>query len=276
MRSRVARRSMLAGAVSLALHGGGVLVVVLLAGTRAAPPPPPPIELTDVQIVAPPPPPLPVPGPSRSGTRAGAGTSAKAGALGRRGHEAMPHSQTRAPRIADPFADLAMSHETPTELDPGNPEGTTGLGVGTGLFGTGTGAGAGYGSLGDGPGALQVPQPPPSLARPPRPRDSYSDSKIPGAHEFASKILVLDLSIDPRGTVRGVRVLQSVADWIDTYASAIARGYKFDPALADNGEPTSGHFLWKFVITGDDGGQADYDRSIYPGPRIAPSSRIGR
>ena len=48
--------------------------------------------------------------------------------------------------------------------------------------------------------------------------------------------------------MRDVRVLQGVSNWLDSYAAAVTRGYKFYPALSDNGEPTSGHFLWKFVI----------------------------
>jgi len=277
MAGRVAHRSKIAVAVSLALHGGVVLLLLMIAGSREAPRPPV-IELTEIQVVPPPPPPPPPPGPSRSGTRAGAGKSAKAGALGRRGHDALPRSQTRAPAVADPFADLTVSHETPTLPDPGNPAGTTGQGVGTGLFGTGTGAGAGYGSLGDGPGNLQVPPPPPSLARPARPKGDYSDWNIPGSHEFANKILVVELSIDPHGNVRDVRVLQGLSKWLDSYAAAVARGYKFHPALSDNGEPTSDHFLWKFRIRDnpDDHG-VDYTPSDHA-IRLAPASasRIDR
>jgi len=277
MAGRVAHRSKVAVAVSLALHGGVVLLLLMIAGSREAPRPPV-IELTEIQVVPPPPPPPPPPGPSRSGTRAGAGKSAKAGALGRRGHDALPRSLTRAPAVADPFADLTVSHETPTLPDPGNPAGTTGQGVGTGLFGTGTGAGAGYGSLGDGPGTLQVPPPPPSLARPPRPKSDYSDWNIPGSHEFVNKILVVELTIDPHGDVRDVRVLQGVTNWLDSYASAVARGYKFHPALSDKGEPTPGHLPWTFVIhdNPDDHG-VDYtptDHAIRMAP--ASSTRIDR
>ncbi len=272
MTGRVSHRSMFAGSFSLALHGGLVLLVFLLAGVRVVQPPRV-IELTEIQVIAPPPPPPPPPGPSRSGTRAGAGNTAKMGALGRRGHDALPRSQTRAPAVANPFADLAVSYETPTLPDPGNPAGTTGHGVGAGLFGTGTGSGAGFGVLGDGPGTLQVPPPPPSLARPPRPKDDYSDWTIPGSHEFANQILVVELSVDPHGNVRNVRVLQGVVDWIDTYASAVARGYKFYPALSDSGEPTSGHYLWKFLIHDN-----PYDHGVDYVPSdhsIRPISRSG-
>lgn len=277
MTSRVSHRSMFAGSVSLALHGGVVLLAFLIAGVRVVQPPRV-IELTEIQVVAPPPPP---PGPSRSGTRAGSGNTAKMGALGRRGHDAMPRSQTRAPAVANPFADLAVSYETPTLPDPGSPAGTTGQGVGTGLFGTGTGAGAGYGSLGDGPGLLQVPPPPPSLARPPRPKNSHSASIILGSHEFANKTLLVELNIDPHGNVRDVRILEGLSNRLDTSAAKIARDYKFYPALSDNGEPTSGHYLWKFVINDiseddredDDGGRAEPEDGPVGG---RPSTRIRR
>jgi len=274
MTSRVSHQSIFAGSVSLALHGGVVLFAFLIAGVRVVQPPRV-IELTEIQVVAPPPPP---PGPSRSGTRAGAGNTAKMGALGRRGHDALPHSQTRTPAVANPFADLAVSYETPTLPDPGSLAGTTGLGVGTSLFGTGTGSGAGFGSLGDGPGILQVPPPPPSLARRPRPKNSHSASIILGSHEFANKTLLVELSIDPRGNVRDVRILEGLSDRLDTHAAAIARGYKFYPALSDNGEPTSGTYRWKFVINdvveGDDDAMSDQGTAEVSKARL--STRILR
>ena len=253
MGRRVSRRSMFAGSASLVLHGGAVLLVLAIVGVRGAAPPV--IELTPIEVVEPPPPaPLPMPGPSAPGTQSGASASPKMGALGRRGHDAPQRSQTRAPAVADPYADLEVSYETDARPDPGPPDGTTGLGRGTGLLGAGLGSGAGYGYLGDGPGALRVPPPPASLARPPRPRYSYSDFQLTKVKEFIGSTVVLALAIDPHGVVNSVRVLESVDPSLDRRASDIARTFEFEPALDSRGEPTWGPYRWKFVIVdrGDD------------------------
>jgi TonB family protein len=233
--------------VSLALHGGLVLLALVIAGIRGGQPPQ--IELTEIELVAPPPPtPLPVPGPSAPGTQSGASASPRMGALGRRGHDAPQRSQTRAPAVADPFADLEVSYETDARPDPGPLDGTTGLGRGTGLLGAGHGDGAGYGYLGDGPGALRVPPPPASLARPPRPKHSYRDWQLPAVGQFAGSIVEVALTIDPHGHVGDVRVVKSVDESLDRRAIDIARSFEFYPALTSAGEPTSGPYRWKFVI----------------------------
>jgi outer membrane biosynthesis protein TonB len=229
------------------LHGGLVVVALVILGARGDDPPV--IELTPIEVVAPPPPtPLAMPGPSAPGTQSGASASPKMGALGRRGHDAPQRSQTRAPAVADPFADLEVSYDTDARPDPGPPDGTTGLGRGTALIGSGNGDAAGFGYLGDGPGALRVPPPPASLARPPRPKHSYHDWQLPAVGQFAGSMIEVMLTIDSHGNVGDVRVLTGVEDTLDRRASDIARGFEFYPALSSAGEPTPGRYRWQFVI----------------------------
>jgi hypothetical protein len=238
---------MFAGSVSLALHGGMVVLALVILGARGAEPPV--IELTPIELVAPPPPaPLAMPGPSAPGTQSGASASPRMGALGRRGHDAPQRSQTRAPAVADPLADVEVSYETDAPPDPGPPDGTTGPGRGTGLIGAGLGNGAGYGYLGDGPGALRVPPPPASLARPPRPKHSYRDWELPAVGKFAGSIIEFMLTIDSHGHVDSVRLVKGVTESLDRRAADLARGFEFYPALTSAGEPTSGHYRWQFVI----------------------------
>ncbi|HEU4733400.1 MAG TPA: energy transducer TonB [Kofleriaceae bacterium] len=247
MLDRIPARSKLAGSISLALHGGlGVLALVFAgtAGTRGQRPPV--IELVPVDVVGPPPAPTPPPGPSGPGKHPGAGNTAKTGTLGRRGHDAPPHSRSRAPAIADPLADLTVSYDQPSGPDPGSELGTIGTGTGAGLTGIGTGAGNGFGRFGDGPGTLSIPLP--SLARPPRPRHSYRDSVIRGSHKFGGGTVRVILTIDPRGAVRQVRLVHGLDEQLDRRAIDLARSFEFEPALDAEGKPAYGRYSWSFVI----------------------------
>jgi hypothetical protein len=153
--------------MSLALHGGVVAVLLVIAGVR---PLSPAIELTPIKVFDPPSsPPQSPPGPLGPGTQPGAGNTAKTETYGQRGHDAPPHSHSRAPVAQDPLADLTVSYDQPTGPDPGTLNGTAGSGAGTGLAGIGTGNGARYGRFGSGAGTLSIPRP--SLARLPRPEN---------------------------------------------------------------------------------------------------------
>jgi len=245
MVARVSRRSMLVGSTSLALHGGMIALLLVIAGAHTVPPL---LELTPIEVFDPPPaPPEPPPGPSGPGKQPGAGNTAKTGTFGRRGHDAPPHSHSRAPVVHDPLADLNVSYDVPTGPDPGTLHGTTGDGAGTGLTGIGTGDGKGFGRFGDGEGTLSIPLP--SLARPPRPKHDYRESIIRGSHSFGGQTLRLILAIDARGVVRHARVAHGLDPDLDQRAIEVARSFEFYPALDRAGEPTSGTFPWSFVIS---------------------------
>src|SRR5205823_6559045 len=129
----------------------------------------------------------------------------------------------------------------------GNELGTTGAGIGAGLLGEGAGSGDGAGQFGL--GNLAVP-PAPSLARPPRPKSDYRNGDFRAGRQFAGAVVRLELSIDPRGSVRNVRLLQGVDDAIDQHAIELAKRFEFHPALDDAGQPTWGRHRWEFVLQG--------------------------
>jgi hypothetical protein len=231
---------------SLGLHGGIVAVVLLCAHHVA---PRDAVETTLIELVEPAP-----PQESPAGRGASGGTepvkNATPGTLGRRGHDA-PRSATRTP-APDPLADLVVSYDRPTGPDPGNEAGVTGQGLGSGLLGDGPG---GRGGLGNGNdiAALNVPAPPPptperSLARPPRAKHPYNQWEFFGDRHFISSHVMLELTIDPQGVVRDIRVVESDNSIIAKRASNVARHFVFYPALNDVGEPTWGLHRWEFSL----------------------------
>ena len=133
-----------------------------------------------------------------------------------------------------------MHYDAPEAADPGNRDGDTGPGLGSGLLGEGVG--------GNAFGVGTVPPPPPSQARPPRAKEDYSQWDFHAAHMFRGAIVRLELTIDPVGSVRDVRVLKGVDDQIDVRAIDLARRFEFFPALDDDGRPTWGRHGWEFVI----------------------------
>jgi len=242
---RVSRRSAISGLASLALHGGLLLLVFVLAGVRVMPERHV-IELTTIQVVEPPPPPA----PGQSGTMTPSPARTSAGTLGRRGHDAPQRSASRAPAVANPFAELAVSYDTPTGPDPGNEAGTGGLTVGSGLWGDGAGGDGGR----FGVGGMGVPPPPPpavSRARPPRPKLDYHTWDFRASRRFAGQAVLVELSIDAGGHVGQVRVMKSVDPAVDHHAMDLARRFEFYPALDPDGHPTPGLHRWEFVIVGD-------------------------
>jgi TonB family protein len=231
-----------AALLTVALHGGLLVLVYAFAGARVGRSPHP-IELTEIAVVAAPPPPPP------PASQPNAPKKALTGMRGHRGHDAPQRSLSHAPAVQDPFADLSVGYEAPvTSPDPGTRAGVTGDGTGTGRFGLGSGAGAPHR---DPVADLRVPPPPPpppSLARPPRPRYDYRDSVILGSARFSGATVKVHLDIDAQGVPHDVKVVQHVDDDIDRDAIDLARRFRFEPALDDDGQPVPGGFTWSFVI----------------------------
>jgi TonB family protein len=240
---RPSRRPMASCVLSLGLHGVLAVLAVAFLGARVVPEPRR-TELTSIEIVDPP----PVPAAPRGQGPKLAGPSGSQGMLGRRGHDA-PRAQVRAAAIPDPLAEVTVSYEAPTSLEPGNPAGTTGTTSGAGLLGDGLGAGI-RGS-GDGVGNLRIPPPPPptkSLARPPRAKHPYRTWEHYSAARFGDSTILLELTIDPTGTVRRVRVIHGVDEEVDKRAIATVRHFEFYPALSPTGDPTWGLHRWEFEL----------------------------
>jgi TonB family protein len=129
------------------------------------------------------------------------------------------------------------------------------MGPGAGARGDGGGFGIpGPPGLGNGGGLRRVPlvapEPPAMLsrARPPRAKHPYRRWKYRVPLEYNGREVHLELAIDARGNVSGVRVLRSVASDIDNRAVSLARRFEFYPALDDAGAPTAGIHRWVFVI----------------------------
>ena len=166
-----------------------------------------------------------------------------AGARGRRGREGAQRSQTRAASAPRAFAELAVHYDAPSDEAPGRDAERTGTSVGQAL--------AGDGSARFGTGGLAVPPAPRvgrSLARAPKPRGDYRSWEFTAPPQFAGSIVKVELTIDPQGVVREVRIRRSVEADIDQRAIATAKRFAFEPARNDDGEPAWSKFRWEFVI----------------------------
>ena len=239
---------MLAGAVSLALHGAVVSILIALGGKHLLPAPRETV-LTPIEVVpaAPakpsPPPPARTPTAARPATpRAGAGV----------GHRApIQRAEPTAPQAVQSLASVQVRYDTPRNFaDHG---GTAQAGA------TGGGAPSGIAAglrdrLGDGIGNLDIPEPPAavSLARSPRPKNVQLNQRIVGASRFAGQTIKLQLSIDEHGQVRAVQVLQGVDRELDRKMVARVHGFEFEPALDDAGVAIAGTKRCEFEIVEDD------------------------
>ncbi|HET9624421.1 MAG TPA: hypothetical protein VFP84_23780 [Kofleriaceae bacterium] len=230
-------------AISLAIHAA-VIAALLSVVPRAAPPAQPP-QLADAFTIAltdPPPPP-------RSAHAGGDNTPAAPGRvqpLGLHGHDA-PHTIRRAARRADPYAELAVTYDTPASPEGNGPGAPTGSVDGTGVDGHGTGLGLGIG--GDGRGGFDLPEPPhPSLARDPRPKYDYSERTVRGSRQYRGQILLVDLRVDKHGRVHGARIVQGIEPHFDLRVVALGTEFEFDPALDASGAPVEGTYRWQFRV----------------------------
>jgi TonB family protein len=244
-----------ASILSVVIHAGVLLLVFAIArvGTVGRPIQPAVAELISIDVVeSQAPRQLPHPS-SRPGTLVRSNTNASVGARGRRGHDAQ-----RSPHAPDPAGDLVVSYEVGGGTDPGSKDGTAGPWLGTGLLGIGQGGGD-DGPYGNGLGAgLKIPPAPPppppplpSRARPPRPAGDYSRWHESDGGQFAGEVVLVELTIDPEGSVHDVRLLRSVDPEIDKHAIGLARMFEFYPALADDGKPTWSRYRWEFEVRAD-------------------------
>ncbi len=251
------RRRRRAVAGSIAIHGVLVWLALAIPPSAVVDEPRPVVRLTTVDVeLGPRPPERPQLlaanlRPGAPGTLARARAATPAGVRGRRGHAAA--APAPAPPANDPFADLAIRYETGDRSAPRPGPGTGDGGAGPGGGARGLGGGLGIeakAGLGGG-GALRVPDAPPSRAQPPRAKHDYRRWPFRAPPEYAGVKVVLELAIDARGQVSGVRVLESVTARIDERAVAFGRRFEFHPARDSAGEPTASVVRWEFVIEGE-------------------------
>jgi TonB family protein len=239
---------MLAGSVSLGLHGGLVVLALALVGARVARPSRP-AELTWIEVAAapslsPPTPVEPTPAPPTP-------TSAIAGLHSRRGHEVAPRTPPRAPTRAGSRADLKVSYDDLTSFAaPGADDTPAGAVVNDGQAGL---------RVGDAPvetnvASFQIPAPPTaSLARRPRPKHAeYRELRLHAVRQFAGQAIHVSLQIDATGRVTGVQLVHGVDPVLDQRTIEIVRTFEFEPALDRAGEPVPGTSPWQILIVDDD------------------------
>jgi hypothetical protein len=106
--------------------------------------------------------------------------------------------------------------------------------------------------LANGIATIDIPPPPVSLARSPRPKHDYSKLRIPGASKFAGEIVKLELTIDVRGQVRRVQLLQGVNRELDRKTIALVRTFEYHPALDAAGVAMEGTSRWDVQIVQDE------------------------
>ncbi|HEX3763225.1 MAG TPA: TonB family protein [Kofleriaceae bacterium] len=242
-----------AAAVSLVLHGAAVWLLVTLG--KSPVPPRPTVALTTVEVVnasRPASPSAPVsPPPGRTaplgrpiGTRAGAGVH------GRR--EPVQRAQPAEPRAVQSLADLQVHYEGATHFADHGAARPADVTSGVGASGIGAAQGS---PLGDGALGVTIPDAPGSVsrARGPRPKHDYSNMRIVGASRFAGRTITVRLSIDARGRVHAVQLLQGVDREIDRKTVALVRDFEYEPALDDDGSPIPGTQRWEFQIVEEDG-----------------------
>jgi hypothetical protein len=282
-------RWMLAGAVSLVVNGGLLLLVIALTGKRVVHSQQQQIGLTSIEILkaAPLSPSSPLPSPSPSSPLPSPSPSsplpsppsrparemsaprlpwpspaprmpaalppgASAG-TGARAHVApVQRSQPSAPAAVQSLADLRIRYEEPTSI--ADDRATATLDVARGARRSGIGAAVDYRSA-DGVVRIEIPQPPAvSLARSPRPKHDYSNLRIFGASKFAGETIKLLLTIDARGHVRAVQLLQGVDRALNRKTIALVHTFEYEPALDDAGAAIPGTSRWNFEIVADNDG----------------------
>lgn len=225
--------------VSVLVHAGAIALAVEFA-PRRVPPATAQLDPIAVEIVMPPPSPE-APPPSGAGQLVPAQPAGDAGARSRHGRGAPKHVQPRA-EPASGFSDLSVHYEAPSSPDPGS-ETSHGEGLGLGTAGAGTGE-IGVGGLNVPP----APSPAHSLRRHPRPKLPYEKWSFAAPPQFNGSHVLLDLMIDPRGSVQKISVIRSVDPEIDRRARDTARRFEFHPALDDDGAPVWGQVRWDFGI----------------------------
>jgi hypothetical protein len=238
--------------ISLAAHAAAIATLLWLVPKSAVPPDAAPLAAAIEIGLVDPPPPAPPPAPPPSVPAVGGdntpAASAKLRPLGLHG-TAAANSIVRAPRQADPYADLAISYDTdasPEANGPGAPDGSE---DGGGVGGVGHGLGLGIGAGGDGDHGFDLPPiPQVSMAKSPQPKYDYSEGWIPGSRHYPGKELLIDLRVNKQGRVHGAHVVEGIEPHLDRRAIAIALHFEFDPALDKNGEPVEGTYRWRFRI----------------------------
>jgi hypothetical protein len=243
----LSRRSTLAGSVSLVLHGGVLLLAVALVGARVVPESRR-IALTMVEIVSPSPPP-PTPAPA---------TAAPASAPSPESRPAPRPVHAAPPRAASivEALDLKVSYsardnfaakpgtEAPSDGEPGGFDGGRGIGADSRR------------QLEASLAHLEIPVPQRvSLARPPHEKHNYHQLRLPSVRRFAALHIKLVLTIDARGRVSDVELVQGVDGELDLRVCRLARHFEFEPALDDDGVPVPGTSRWDIEIIDDDHGQ---------------------
>jgi TonB family protein len=244
----LSRRSTLAGSASLALHGGVVLLGVALVGAHVAPAPRP-LALTSIEVVSPlPPSPVATPAPAPAPAARAIAPSPVARAIARPARAAPPRTASAVEAL-----DLRVRYDDPNNFASSRADAErepSGIDEGRGI------GAESRRQLEDSVGHLQIPVPPPvSFARAPRPKHNYHQLRLHSVRRFAGMTVRLVLTIDARGRVSDVELVQGVDGQLDRRVVELARRFEFEPGVDQDGAPTAGTSRWDIQIVDDDNGQ---------------------
>lgn len=232
---------------SLLVHGILVALLLLVFGMQHVADPPRSPPTVDIVTIDPPPPVVISQGPY-GGTKAAGMVfpiiDPAAGRSGKKGKATGPVIPNPPP-AADPRDELVVSYDRGTEL--ANGAGDHGTGPGRALYGNGYDGPPGNG-VGGGAGGLGVP----SLARPPSPREDYSQSSEKFPKQFAGNTVLVELQIDANGIVTHTTLVRGMgSSFVEGRVMDDIRDFKFWPALDDTGHPIPSHYRWLWVLQPD-------------------------
>ena len=235
---------MVAGSLSLALHGGLALLVVVVTGEYIAQSPRQDIALTPIEVIQA----APSTSPRVANPVAPPITPAAA-AVPRARRQQVQRPQPATPPTNRSLADLTIGYEDPTNF--ADRVARTGDVAGD-MRGSRIGKGLER-HLGDSVATMDIPQPPVvSRARSPRPKFDYTKLQLPGASKFAGRTIKVLLVVDTSGRVREVRLLEGVDRDLDRRTIALVHNFEFEPALDEDGVAIRGTSRWNVQIVEDE------------------------
>src|SRR5262249_44586830 len=156
----------------------------------------------------------------------------------RRGPAPPQPAQTKPSSVKDLLAEVTVSYDDPDNFNATNAADEPAEADRAPLS---SAVASGGRAAEDGLGTPQMPTPahaPP--ARAPRAKQDYSKLTLSSVRQFAGQTIKVVLTIDERGAVSDVRVLQGIEPHLDRRTVALTRAWQFDPALDDFGTPIPG------------------------------------
>jgi TonB family protein len=238
------RSSMLAGSVSLALHGALIGLAVGLTGALVGQARPP-VLLTNVEVIDA----VPLPAPPVPPQVAPLSPVAepRAAAQSRRSPEPAQRAPARPTAVKDLLADVTMRYDDRDDFTDKDASDAPADGERAPLT---SAVGNSLSHIHeDGVARLQMPAPASaSLARQPRAKHDYHKLRMHSVKQFAGQRIKMLILIDEHGAVSDVRILQGIESHLDQRTVELVRRWQFEPALDDVGTPVRGTQNWEILV----------------------------